>query len=224
MFLTDNNTANANVTFDRTFHTTTVSGQQLEVVPAWLKVVQGGPDPNGAMAPDGTGAEFSVHFNVGAHSDNRGLLRHEVMHGLGAVSAAPWFTMSTADVLSGPVVGARQRIALYDLHLVDLNQNALFAGYDPADGTFAVQNYAIEMTLMEWMDGGGGLFFRGTMADGRTRDMSLLTGPQGGGGGGELRFNEITEVMAAGIHPTWNTIEEPDRTFLRAMQYNVIGG
>ena len=34
-------------------------------------------------------------------------------------------------------------------------------------------------------------------------------------------MNEISEVMSASSHPTWHTIDEPDRLFFRAMGYNL---
>ena len=220
VYLTDDSSGFAHTTFDKTFHDATVNGQQVKVVGAWLKIVQGGADPNGPAQANGDGAEFSVHFNVAAQADNRGLLRHEMMHGLGAVGAIPWFTMSPSNVLDGVKPGERHKIALYDTRLVDLAGKTLFSNYNAADSTFEMQNYSIETTLADWMDGDGGVFFQAVTANNTTTDMPLLTGP-GSGGGGELRLNEMIPVMSASAHPTWNTIEAPDRSFLRAMGYNV---
>lgn len=219
VYLTDDNPANANVTFDRTFSLAIVEGQEVDVVSAWHVIVMDA-DPNGPASPDGRGTEFSVHFNVTEHGDNRGLLRHEMMHGLGAVGSSDWFTITDANVITGPVAGERQRAALYDLRIVDTTGTPLFADYDGADGTFVVQAVEVDALFVDWMDGDGGLLFRGIAGDGSIADMSLLTGP-GRAGGGELRMNEITDVMTAGIHPTWDTIEEPDWSFFRAMGYRV---
>ncbi len=220
VFLTDDNSGFANTSFDNTFETAVVDAQDVLVVNVWQKVVEGAPDPNGQMGADGAGADFTVHFNVATQSDNAGLLRHEIMHGLGAVGAIPWFTITDTDVLDGIMPTERYALALYDLRLVDLVGQPLFSNYNAADGTFEVQGYVIETTLALWMDGDGGVFFRGDLAAGGTTDMPLSTGP-GNNGGGVIRFNEITEVMSAAAHPTWDTIEDPDRTFLRSMGYSV---
>jgi len=36
---------------------------------------------------------------------------------------------------------------------------------------------------------------------------------------GQLRLNEPAELMFASAHPTWDTLDEPDRAFLGAMGY-----
>ncbi len=218
--LTDDNTGFANTTFDKSSEVVNVGGQQVRVVGAWKKIVQGGTDPNGPAKADGTGAEFAVHFNVATQADNRGLLRHEMIHGRGAVGTGPWFSMSKSNVLSGPMPGDRKKRDLYDLQLVDLSGKLLHAEYDATDQTFKVQNYSIEKKYTDWTDGDAGLFFRGKAADGKTKDMSLGTFP-GPSGGAQLRMNEVTEVMSASSHPTWNTIQEPDRLFFCAMGYNL---
>lgn len=215
VYLTDDNTNNANASFwdhvDVTFE-----GQMLRAVPAWAAIIQGVDD--GPARSDGTGTEFILHFNVNAHSDNDGLLRHEMMHGLGAVNLLPNFIVTENGELTAPTPGSRVAAAVYDRALVDLDGNALLSNYD--DGTFEVQPYRIEATLTEWMDGDGGIFFRGVADDGADLDMSCGTFPAGPGQGA-IVLNEPSLVMAAGVHPTWDTLEEPDRAFLRALGYEL---
>lgn len=125
-------------------------------------------DADTQRTADGAGAEFTVHFNVANQEDNAGLLRHEMMHGLGAVNALPSFTLTDAGVLGGPVPGESVSAALYDLQLVDLEGDPLLADYDPANETFEVQSFAIETTLLEWMDGDGACSFAATQRTARS--------------------------------------------------------
>ncbi|MCP4498631.1 MAG: hypothetical protein GY822_01530 [Deltaproteobacteria bacterium] len=219
IYLTDDHTNYANVSFDGTFRSVIYDGQELEGVGAWTKIVQGAMDEDGAVTSTGEGSDFMIHFNVDEQSDNAGLLRHEMMHGFGAVGTLPWFSMSEADELGGVVAGEQIRASIYDLQLVDLDGNFLMGDYDAATGMFEVQEFSIEQSLDQWMDGDGGLLFRGRDADG-FMDMSLITGP--GNAGGLLRMNKILDVMSAGAHPTWATIEEPDLRFFRAMGCAVV--
>ena len=222
VYLTDDNMDAAHTTFESTFSEVTYNGQRVRVVPAWNEIVGGTADANGPGQPNGSGAEFSIHFNVTGHADNAGLLRHEMMHGLGAVNSIPNVTVTSSDVLDGPTPGERTKAALYDLQLVDLNGNALLANYSDADGTFEVQSYVIETSLAEWMDGDGGVFFRGVRPGGGAFGMACGTFPLGNGDG-QLRLNEPAELMFASAHPTWDTVDEPDRAFLTAMGYTLAG-
>ena len=38
---------------------------------------------------------------------------------------------------------------------------------------------------------------------------------------GQISLNEPAELMSAGAHPTWDTLDEPDRAFLGAMGYTL---
>lgn len=216
VYFTDDNPGFAHTTFEDTFQPIDLEGQRVLVVPAWQKIVLD-VDPNGPAQADGSGAEFAVHFNVAEQADNRGLLRHEMMHGLGAVGNLPWYSMSEANELGGPTPGERTSAALYDLMLVDGSGTPVLSNY--ADGTFEIGAPMLDGTFVEWMDGDAGLFFRGRNVDGSPEDMALMTGP--GTMGALLRLNEVTVVMSASAHPTWHTIEEPDRRFFRAMRYTL---
>jgi len=218
VYLTDDDTGTAHTTFEDTFSEVTFNGQRVRVVPAWNEIVRGTADANGPAEPNGSGAEFSIHFNVVGHADNAGLLRHEMMHGLGAVNSIPNLTVTDSGVLEGPTPGERMKAALYDLQLVDLDGNPLLADYSDADGTFEVQPYAIETSLAEWMDGDGGVFFRGLRPGGGAFDMACGTFPVSSSQG-QIRLNEPAELMFASAHPTWDTLDEPDRAFLGAMGY-----
>ncbi|MFT5357934.1 MAG: hypothetical protein ACI9KE_005171, partial [Polyangiales bacterium] len=210
VYLSDDNDQNANTSFGGML-VAEVDGQSVRVVAAWASIVQNVVDE--PASPDGANSEFSVHFNVDANSDNRGLLRHEMMHGLGAVNSLPNFVMTDADELTASMPGERIEAALYDLQLVDLDGERLLGNY--AGGTYEVQPYRIETTLVEWMDGGGGIFFRGIEGSGSI-DMECGTFPLGPERGG-IVLNEPADVMSAGVHPTWDTIAAPDLAFFRAM-------
>lgn len=220
VYLTDDNNDNAHTTFEATFSDAMVDGQSVRVVPAWNEIVRGTPDANGPVQPNGSGAEFSIHFNVNDHANNAGLLRHEMMHGLGAVNSIPNITVTSSGVLDGPMPGERMKAALYDLQLVDLNGDPLLANYGAGDDSFEVQPYQIETSLTEWMDGDAGVFFRGLRPGGGAFDMACGTFPVSSTEG-QIRLNEPAELMFASAHPTWDTLDEPDRAFLGAMGYTL---
>ena len=221
VYLTDDHPGFASTAFDETFFEADVNGQRVLVVSAWQQIVSNTPDSNGPAQPNGEGAEFIIHFNVEEQADNSGLLRHEMMHGLGAVNALPNFTAPLDGPFAGPMPGERVQASLYDLSLIDLNRQPLLGDYDINDHTFEVQPYMIETSLMEWMDGDGGIFFRGTGDDGNPLDMACGTFPIGDNEGAII-LNEPLDVMSAGVHPSWHQIAEPDRAFLRAMGYQII--
>ena len=220
VYLTDDNPGYANTAFEETFSEAEVEGQRVLVVPAWQMIVKGAPDLNGPARPDGSGAEFIINFNVAGNADNAGLLRHEMMHGLGAVNALANFTATLDGSPVGPTPGDRIQASLYDLSLIDLSGQPLLGAYDATNHTFEVQAYTIEPTLMEWMDGDGGVFFRGIADDGGPLDMACGTFPIGEDEGA-IVLNEPLDVMSAGVHPSWHQLAEPDRAFLRAMRYHV---
>lgn len=85
---------------------------------------------------------------------------------------------------------------------------------------FEVQNYRIEESLTMWMDGDGGVAFRGTLANGEALDMSCGTFPIDDSTG-RIALNEPSDLMSASSHPTWNTIDEPDLAFFRSMGYEL---
>ena len=211
VYLTDDNPGFANTSFDETFSETTLDGQNVLVVPAWKAIVTNTPVE---------GAAFAIHFNVTEQADNAGLLRHEMMHGLGAVNRLGNFTLSIEGPVMGPMPGDEVHASLYDVHLVDLEGSHLLSQYDEITQRFIVQPYQIETELTDWMDGAGGVSFRGIADDGSPLDMGCGTFPAGENTGA-LVLNEPSDVMSAGVHPSWNTIAEPDRAFLRAMRYTL---
>jgi hypothetical protein len=220
IYLTDDNLGFANTSFNSTFLEAMVDEQMVLVVPAWQKLMNN-IDPNGSAQANGLGTEFTIHFNVNEQANNAGLLRHEIMHGLGAVNALANMTTTIDGTFVGPDANERIKVALYDLNLYDLNGQTLVGDYNEMDQTFAVQNYMIETILTEWMDGDGGVFFRGIADNGSSLDMACGTFPLSEEQG-ILKLNEPLDVMSAVIHPSWNEIAEPDRAFLRAMKYQVV--
>jgi hypothetical protein len=211
VYLTDDNPGFANTSFDETFSQATVDGQSVLVVPAWQSIVNNQPID---------GPAFSIHFNVADQFENAGLLRHEMMHGLGAVNMLSNFTVASAGPLMGPMPNDTTTASLYDLRLVDLDGVALLSQYDEGTKMFTVQDYRIETTLTEWMDGAGGVSFRGIGDDGSDFDMRCGTFPVAEDTGA-IMLNEPRDLMSAGVHPSWNNVAEPDRAFLRAMGYTI---
>lgn len=211
IYFTDDNPGFANTSFDETFSESTVDGHSVLVVPAWQSI-------NKNQASEGPA--FSIHFNVAEQADNAGLLRHEMMHGLGAVNMLGNFTVSSDGPVMGPMPNETTAASLYDLNLVDLDGMPLLSQYDDSSKTFTVQNYRIETTLTGWMDGAGGVSFRGIRDDGSDFDMRCGTFPAGEDVGA-LVLNEPSDVMSAGVHPSWHILAEPDRAFLRAMRYTL---
>lgn len=215
VYFTDDNPGFANATFNS--NTVEVDGQRVQVTSAWASIVMNMTDE--AALPDGTHAEITINMNVAEQPLNAGLVRHEMMHGLGAYTIVPNFEVSDTGEWNGAMPGERHFVSLYDLKLVDLDKNPLLANYRDSDSTFEVQPYRVERTLEEWMDGDGGIFFRGEGANAPV-DMSCGTFPRGEDGG-RLVFSEPSMLMSARAHPTWNTIDEPDIAFFRAMGYTM---
>jgi cysteine-rich repeat protein len=220
VYLTDDNSNFANTTFTGGWKEVQVDGQTLRVQHPWAKIVQGAADPNGPIQPDGSNHDFAIHFNVLAQGTNAGLLRHELMHGLGCVNSIPFPTMSFSDVLGGLDPGTRHQAALYDLSLADSSGIPLLADYLSTDSSFEVQPYSIELTHASWSDGSSGLTLVGVADDGSPYPMPLMT--QSNADGSHTNLSEPSTVMSSADHPTWDTVEEPDRAFLRAMRYHVV--
>ncbi len=219
VYLTDDNTGFANTYFDITFTPVTIDGKTLQAVPAWREIVLGDADLNGPADTAGTGYDFAIAFNVATQADNAGLLRHETMHGLGAVNGVSNPIITPGNELISPVIGGSADASVYDLGLFDKNGAPLLGPYDSATQQFQVANFAIDNTFTEWTDGEAGLIFRGIADDGSNLDMLLSTYPNGDDA--RVSLNEPQDLMAADVHPTWNHVAEPDRAFFRAMRYQL---
>jgi hypothetical protein len=76
------------------------------------------------------------------------------------------------------------------------------------------------ITFTSWTDGEAGLAFRGIGDSGQDVDMTLGTFPTAVGS--VVQLNGPRLLMSAAVHPTWDTIAEPDRAFFRAMRYTVV--
>ena len=215
VYLTDNNEGTASTS--RRGVRTTYQGRRVQVDPAWSVIVLG-EDPNGPADAEGNGAEFRIDFNVPRHEDNPGLLRHEMMHGLGASGSDPDFTFGTDGQISTWSVGSRFVPTVYDLQLVDLNGNPLLGNY--ADETFEVLDIQVATDRAQWEDNQGGVFFRG-VRNGVSFDMPCgIFGREGGPL--TMLLAEPANLMNARAHPNWDSLDEPDYAFLEAMGFNIV--
>ena len=200
--------------------------QQFKVSTAWKKIVEGGKDPNGNIKSSGKGADIIIHVNLSKSGIERndGLVRHEMMHGLGAVSFIPWPTMSPSDKLTRPKEGDRIQVSLFDKNLFDVNKESLLGKYSSSKKGFELNKYETKKTQQQWKDDGdGGLFYRGIDEKGKPVDMLLGTGPLGGDLAG-IRMHEINPVMYASYRNNdWSVINDNDKAFLRAMLYPLAG-
>jgi hypothetical protein len=217
VYLTDDNPGYADTNVE--YWPATFEGKEVLVVPAWRKIVLGEPDPDGPADTAGNGYDFAVNFNVTENADNAGLLRHEMMHGLGAVNGIPNPRIGADNQLGNLFAGDLHQASIYDFPLRDKAGMPLLGSYDAALGEFQVAPFSIDATFTEWTDGTAGFFFRGIADNGSNLDMPLLTGPFGDGA--LLSLNEPDQLMSAGSHPTWNHIAEPDRAFFRALHYRL---
>lgn len=222
VYFTDDNEANASVSFHENSRTQRVvyQGQTVYVVPAWNKIVLNAEDSNGIGEADGSSSDFIINYNLERHPKNPGLLRHEMMHGLGAVFRQYRPMLDGQDnFIQSPKRGSKTLASIYDLAIVDLDKKPLLHNYSSEDGTFEINDYRIKETLEEWKKGDAGMFFRGIDDEGKPYDMQLGTFPWKEGG--YIGLNEPNELMGAGSHPTWHTIDKPDRAFFRAMKYRI---
>lgn len=218
VYLTDDNPNFANTFFDASFEPVVLEGKTVLAPSTWREIVLGEPDPNGPADSAGKGFDFGVAVNVLENADNDGLLRHEMMHGLGAVNLLPSPLMSPANQLSRLVAGDWYEASVYDLALRDAAA-PLLGSYDEKRGMFQVAPFKVDATFTEWTDGTAGFFFRGIGDNGGPLDMPLMTSPSGDSA--KLVLNEPEDLMSAASHPTWDHIAEPDRAFFRAMHYRL---
>lgn len=223
VYFTDDNTANANVRFLAEHAIVEHEGKALRVVPAWNKIVRNAPDENGSGKTDGSSADFIMHFNVEGHQRNPGLVRHEIMHGLGAVSQLVRPVMDpSGEIIRRPIVGQRWIPGPYELRLVDRDGSPLLEDYDAESKTYAIREFRLEADFETWQKGDGGLAFRGIDARGESVDMPCMTFPTGESGeNARIRYEEPEQLMSARAHPTWHTISDIDRAFLRALGYEL---
>lgn len=221
VYLTDDNPGTAH-TFIGSYGDTIVDGFAVRAPNAWLQINDGILDPNGDILPDGANYDISVNFNVAGHADNDGLLRHELMHGLGSVAFIDWPRMTQSNVVEKPGVGTEIAVSVFDLNLVDLNGAPLLGAYNATTGEFRLNDYAIESTYSSWTDGDAGISFVGEADDGGAVEFQLGTGPDGNDA--LLFLNEPSDVMFASSRPPgeWDIVNDADRAFLRAMKYRVV--
>jgi hypothetical protein len=190
---------------------------------AWQQIVGGIDDPNGAIQPDGSGRDIVVHWNLALSQpqSNIGLLRHELMHGLGMTSHLWEPSINSQGVIVKPRVGQHSTATVLDAALYDLNGAPLLSGYGGSYSQHVLADYAVDT---DWNDANeSGIVFRGINDDGSPRDMTMNSGGSVEEKGGGVDFSHITEVSYAYARGwEWDVVNAADRAFLRGLGYQVV--
>ena len=82
-------------------------GKEFIAPNAWQQIVQGVEDPSGPIQADGSGRDIVVNWNMflSQPQSNIGLLRHELLHGLGMLSYLPAPRINFQGTILKPGVG-----------------------------------------------------------------------------------------------------------------------
>lgn len=205
-------------------------GTKLRATSVWSEIVLGTEDPNGDPdAAQTKGCDFYLQFDFSQSQpeSNIGLVRHECVHGFGADVGVDFAVMSPSSQLDFPAEGSPVVPTVHDLNIVDANGNHLVE-FDATSGQYKIGAIQFNSTFGEWTDplsASAGTFFLGTNDDGTDLKMPNETRPCPWDQGSACDFfNEMPKLMKTGgdiSHPTWNTLEFPDRAWLRAMGYTV---
>jgi hypothetical protein len=224
VYFTDNETSAYASSSPGSTHTVTYKSKQYRAVNAWTQIVQGLANPNGVInTSTGANADIIVNWNfaLSTPQNNKGLLRHELMHGLGMSSGLPMPTLSSGGTITRPGVGTMASANVYDAAFVDLNGNPFLGAYGGTYSSHTINSYAVDN---DWGDANGsGLAFRGISDSGAVMDMALYSYNPSGGSNGGVDGSHVYIVSYANKHPTWSTIAEVDRAFLRGLGYRGAG-
>jgi hypothetical protein len=198
-------------------------GRQFLAPNAWQQIVQGTDDPNGPIQPDGSQRDITVNWNLGLSQpqSNTGLLRHELMHGLGMLSSLRGPTMAITGAITRPGVGQETTARVMDAALRDLNGNPLLAGYNGDYSRHVLADYTVDSI---WDDGNeSGIVFRGIADDGSPLDMSMNSWQANATYSGGVDLSHITQVSYAYVrNAEWNYVNASDRAFFRGMGYRAV--
>jgi hypothetical protein len=205
-------------------------GRTVAATSPWAEIVLGNPDPNGTPSTDQSiGCDFYLQYNfsLSQPESNPGLIRHECIHGLGADVGVDFATMSPENALGFPAAGPPVTPTVHDLSIVDAHGHHLVE-YDSAQEKYVIGPISFNGTFAAWTDpmtASAGSFFAGIADDGSELLMENETRPCPWDGSSACDFfNEMPLLMktgGSGSHPTWDTLDYPDRAWLRAMGYTV---
>jgi len=198
-------------------------GKKFLAPNAWQQIVQGEDDPNGPIQPDGSGRDIVVNWNLALSqpASNIGLLRHELMHGLGMTSSLPRPSMAIGGAITRPLVGQETIARIADAALRDLNGNPLLADYNGAYDRHVLADYAVDS---DWGDANeSGIFFRGIADDGSPLDMTMNSWQATESSTGRVDFSHITDVSYFfARNGEWNFVNASDRAFFRGLGYESV--
>jgi hypothetical protein len=207
----------------------TINGKQHSAVNAWAQIVQGLSDPNGPINPStGANADIYVHWNFSYNVDNPGLLRHELLHALGMISLIEDFmpTKSLAGTITYPP-GPIYSSSVHDTRIVvNANGDRFLASYHATNPNYPYWPYydaPVYQADNDWDDdNGSGLAFLGISDLGTGMNLPLTSWNPGAGYEGGVDPHHSNIVSYSGYHPTWNTLAEVDRAYLRGLGYSLV--
>lgn len=236
VWLDDNEFSNYASAIAGSFHSVTHHGRTGLAANPWAQIVKGMANPNGVInTTTGVNADLRVswNFSLSQPQSNIGLLRHELMHGMGMYSnlnAKP--TMAVNGTITRPGRGNVTPASVHDLCLVDAAGNPLL---NASGSNMTIADYVVDT---DWDDASGsGLRILGVrdnaggilelpLTSYNSSGVRLLANPgyTGGTHTGEVDPVHINLVSFVFAHPTWNTIAEVDRAWFRGVGYSVKGG
>lgn len=189
---------------------------------AWVKTVLGIADPNGVIDSNtGIGADITINWNFALSQplNNQGLLRHELLHGLGMQSFLVNPSWSATAGVTKPNVGAPVSATIFDAGLVDLGNRTLL-GDSKGNGQYILNDYSVDS---DWQDSNrSGVAFVGVLDSGYVTLMPIMAGNPGDSYDGTIDFSHVLGVSYVGDHPDWGTVTQADRTLLRGLGYKVV--
>ena len=224
VYFTDNETSAAASAGPGNYNAANIGGTLYQVPNSWYQIVGGKADPNGEIKADGTGADIRVNWNFSFSQpeNNKGLLRHEIYHGLGmqgfSGAGLPTMTAGTTDIVQSTT--ATTNATVHDRYIYDLNDNPVL-GSNVKDLTYNL-NKPIAVDN-DWEDADrAGVYFRGINDDGSVRKIWLDARNATTTRNGVMDVQHPLELSYATAHPTWNTVEEVDRAYLRGLGYTIV--
>ena len=196
-----------------------LDGTTYRAGPAWRKAVLGQSTASNDII-------IRWNFSLSSPSSNRGLARHELLHGFGMSGgvSSPELDDDDGDVTK-PNVGSTFRRTPHNNQFHDLNDNPLLDNANPRP---TLQDYAVEQgETADWGDANGsGLYFRGIDDDGKF--LKLPFHRSGTSESQFMDFSHVGHVSFLGSSPLsrpgkkWAVVDEFDRAYLRGLGYSIV--
>ena len=200
-------------------------GKRVRVPNSWQQMVLGVDDPNGRIRPGGKNSDIIINWNFALSRPeiNVGLLRHEMMHGLGMTSLLPEPSMAIGGAITRPGIGREHTASAYDTALYDLQGDPLLAGVNGAGAhRHVLADYAVDS---DWGDANeSGIVFRGIDDEGASVDMIVNSRQASETRTGQVDFDHLSEVSYRLPHPReqWGVVNAADRAFFRGLGYQAV--